>query len=97
MSNTIIFVMIISSITSHCHLENYQLLANEKFLALRAMISCSHSSVIVYECHLSCHTEKVKNFSLVDGNDSNLCNIDNMPLKPYFPCIVLRMNLKYHD
>ena len=38
------FLMIASSITSHCHCANSQSLAQDKLLASRVMISCSHSS-----------------------------------------------------
>ena len=42
------YVMISSSITPHCHLENAQIFAQEQLLTSRVLISCSHSS---FFCH----------------------------------------------
>ena len=47
MSNTIIFVMVKSLITSQCHFENPHILAHDELLASLTNISCSHSSYLV--------------------------------------------------
>ena len=43
------FVMIMSSKTWHCYFENFHSLAQDKLLASRVMISCSHSSFIRHD------------------------------------------------
>ena len=52
MSNTIIFVMIISSIASDYHFENYQSLTHNNLWASWMIISCWHSSFCIYSVQI---------------------------------------------